>query len=167
MFVSLLPSLHSCTVHVHHPKENSTSSRKSDVSFCQQGSSHNKVCFKAFLLFFRKCFQLTLVYICNTFVLKLNVLCGRLFHFATNGLSCEKFVYSVRSSTLDIGVADLSDLSLVVQFHLTFLLKFWTSLKVYRTMTQVMRLLSFETVWKEKLALNFMLKFPFSFAISK
>ena len=102
MFVSLLPSLHSCTVHVHHPKENSTSSRKSDVSFCQQGSSHNKVCFKAFLLFFRKCFQLTLVYICNTFVLKLNVLCGRLFHFATNGLSCEKFVYSVRS-LVDVG----------------------------------------------------------------
>ena len=36
-------------------------------------------------------------------------------------------------------------------------------------MTQVMRLLSIETVWKEKLALNFMLKykFPFSFAISK
>ena len=34
-------------------------------------------------------------------------------------------------------------------------------------MTQVMRLLSIKTVWKEKLALSFMLKFPFSFAISK
>lgn len=34
-------------------------------------------------------------------------------------------------------------------------------------MTQVMRLLSIETVWKEKLALNFMPKFPFSFAIPK
>lgn len=77
------------------------------------------------------------------------------------------FTVSARLSTLDIGVADLSDLSLLVQFQLTFLLKFCTSLKVYRTMTQVMRLLSIETVWKEKLALNFMPKFPFSFAISK
>ena len=77
------------------------------------------------------------------------------------------FTVSARLSTLDIGVADLSDLSLVVQFQLTFLLKFCTSLKVYRTMTQVMRLLSIETVWKEKLALHFMPKFPFSFAISK
>ena len=33
-------------VHVHHPEENSASSRKGDVSFCQQSSSTDKVCCK-------------------------------------------------------------------------------------------------------------------------
>ena len=36
-------------------------------------------------------------------MLKLNVLCGGLFHFATNGLSCEKFVYNNVRSLVDVG----------------------------------------------------------------
>lgn len=34
------------SVYVHHPEENSAPSRKSNVSFRQQGSTNDKVCLK-------------------------------------------------------------------------------------------------------------------------